>query len=70
VRGGLMVAYSFLTRGAEGQALISPLWRPVIESEGMAWSCDRGSSGWISGSFFTGGRLHNGTGSPGKWSQQ
>ena len=45
LRGGLMVAYSFLMRGTEGQVLISPLWRPVIESEGMAWSCNRESSG-------------------------
>jgi len=40
------------------------------EPKGTAWSCDRGSPGWISGtgSSLT-GWLGTGTGSPGKWSR-
>jgi len=42
------MAYSFLTRGAEGQVPISSLVI-VTGPEGTAWSCARGETGWILG---------------------
>lgn len=55
---------------AEGQALIS-LWWPMTEPEGMAWSCNRERSVWISGKGSLRRCSGPGTGSSGKraWPQ-
>jgi len=54
LRGNITVSYGFPMRGArgrQGQALMV-----MVETEGMAWSCDMEGSGWISGWISEGGQ--------------